>query len=373
MQTSILSSQMNHLRQRASTWNKCRTQPNPQGGICKLTESQGETVEVNNWYYTEAGEDWDEPFKSYIARLSKTICIWIEIWISTLEWQQVSNVRRLKEKCTYSEFQDALTSNRGVERCGINKDKSQWLDLNTYTTLYPRQVRHKDLQMCMETVRLILKALGIKRGHRTTDVEIPATEQSCEKIYEELKKWAGDNFAKELMGTWFTTEDWPQTSQPSIPLPGTDIFEMITERVMGAYGGIKDLVCEYEGGKAKTKKVDPGIVGPQESGAEQVITGKPSEASSSTKVETGEERLTRMIEEISKAAVLAKEGEPLKDISGDASSRGNKVGGVVGGSIVAILLGSVSIYGLKKIFRPSRNRANLQVRPNKSKRGVFYR
>ncbi|EUD64360.1 hypothetical protein C922_05263 [Plasmodium inui San Antonio 1] len=256
MTSSILAGQMRKIRQEAPKWQSCDREGKVSESLCALVNDRGGKLRTSEWKYSKHPQDWDRFLAPYIATMSKSICISMELWISTLNWDPSSGQKILKGNCGYSEFKQKMRNFNQGKTCGLDKNKSSWIDLIGTGELYLNQDNQMELQICMELVRLIIGALNISRGPTTSGVIVGKTEDLCQEVYRRLREWGGKELAMEIMGAWFTTSKWPKDDSGRIGIEGTDIFEMITEEIMGAHAGMKELVCDYIQEEPEKAEVD---------------------------------------------------------------------------------------------------------------------
>ncbi|EUD64161.1 hypothetical protein C922_05464 [Plasmodium inui San Antonio 1] len=347
---SILGNFMNSLRADAEKRKHCNKEPNLNEGICKLTNYLDRPISVSEDIFSAKDEGWSSSLRNFLYGRSRSICVYLELWLTALELTSAARGEILGGNCKYKDFKEEVVSGRSGSRCKVDVQLSHWRNFVQRSSLSMSQSYEKNLQLCMQIVREIYKGLKITQVGRTTKVNLKQEHNICGNVYKALTEWVDEKFAEEILKNWFSTEDSEGKPMNTLQVAGTDLFEVISEDLIGDDAGIKDLKCKCEGIKGVgiqsiekkfiTEKTQDSIT--------EIVQHLPSEDV------TTEDSLSSTLQEYIQESNIAKGSEAETDDSSGSGpftvSAGVSWGGMIGGGAVAVALGSLGVYGMTRIM-----------------------
>ncbi|EUD64081.1 hypothetical protein C922_05536 [Plasmodium inui San Antonio 1] len=352
MAMSVLNAYMNHLRDRKKRDAEKCPSVKRNGGLCRLTGNENQIEEVDAWKYDGKSVEWNRTLESFLYRASKTICIQMEMWITTLNETVGEKEQIRKGKCTYGQFQEKLSTGRGLEGCGFKREDSSWVQLSERTKLNMYQVEERNLQVCMDIVRVIMLGLGLKQQGSQIRISEDAGTDLCGRVYDELRKWGGEEIAIDIMANWFMVEGLPRNFEQNLKLSGRDLFEMITEGITKPDGGIKGIVCTYH--STDSAEVKGGAVA-FKTGRSSDTTWDSWTAPLPEREDEGEEvrpEVTTSTAGTNHSSTSSpSEKQPFTSLTTKPDHSNSVTWGLVGGGVAAVL-GLLAFYGFSRIWGP---------------------
>ncbi|EUD63877.1 hypothetical protein C922_05742 [Plasmodium inui San Antonio 1] len=352
MSASIFGGMMSHLRDLAAREKRCAAAGHVQGGVCELLNSKNRQVVVAETAFGTSEYAEQPSLGQHVNRRSRTLCIALELWLSTWAYDRERNDGLLTGDCKYGDFRKLMQGKESLESCRKHKTVVNWKDYMSSQKLNMNQGYQKDLQLCMELVRIIYNKLKLTQTGTTIKLRIPAGRNICREIYQELANWGGQGIAKEVMASWFNSEGFGTGRGRNLKLSGTDIFEVITEDLMGDDAGVKDLLCKYEGelrGNEDLKIDKITSDGTQDTSWENRIEGMGEHSGQGLRFE---EIVEAYIQKTPLETPKADPGEV--GINPTADSGGSGVaswGWPIAGGTLGVILSGLSVCGLSRIFK----------------------
>ncbi|EUD69142.1 hypothetical protein C922_00005 [Plasmodium inui San Antonio 1] len=373
MEASIFGGLMKHLKDLAERQLRCSRGGGIEKGICKLIRDTDQQVPVREGRYREKKSQWSNTLEGHLNTRSRTLCIALELWLST--WNRGTGQGRdvLTGDCKYKDFKKIMEGRGEEASCKKHSTAVNWRSYINTHQLNMKQDYQKELQLCMELVRIIYDQIKLTQQGNNIIVEMNNWGNICKRTYEKLADWGGSEVAKEVMRNWFNTDRWPSKGGGTMKLAGTDIFEVITEDLIGDDAGVKDLVCTYKGGISARR--DLGVQEIASEGTKDT-TWTATQAAIEGGVSDGEE-LRGVIEAYLQKTPLIDPGAhpgggestPEKNSGGVGA---DSLGGLIGGGAVAVILGGLSMYGLVRILKSRTGPRNSRALPVTGKRRVRY-
>ncbi|EUD64460.1 hypothetical protein C922_05148 [Plasmodium inui San Antonio 1] len=339
---------------------------------CKLFKDKSSIKRVGDWEGENIPGSWDTWMTGYLSRMSRNICIMAELWITGLDLKYQGGSRVLGGTCSYPDFRQFMKQGGGGSQCEVQVQKSHWIQLMTTPELNMKQENQKELQLCMEIVKILMLTLQIKRKHSKLNVDSDSQQEICEKAYRELKDWGGEELALRIMSAWFITDDWPKAYKEELPLAGRDMFEIITEEIMGLDSGIKGLTCKYIGEQQK-----PGASGivPVKTVCTEDVKGASKFVEKEWQTEELETRAGEqesILQQVNQGLNRKNNSEQGAPAHPGEPPRGAHMAGIIGGAILTLALTCLSVYGLIRIFRPRERRRLIPLWTRRSNGRIRY-
>ncbi|EUD66382.1 hypothetical protein C922_03298 [Plasmodium inui San Antonio 1] len=380
MGTSIFPGYIETVRDLLKRRKFCTDSTKSKLRICQLENDEKGVIQVREWPYDRKTQSWDPNLSRYLYGMSRNICIWIELWMNNLERSNTDQTKLLSGQCQYGDFKNLIKQGEGKEKCQIDQDRSRWVTFLKSDELNMSQTNQKDLQMCMEIVRILMQASGISRDGSGVRLNLGNQGSLCQRFYDELKAWGGQDVALNIMRHWFTVHNWPMGMQPEFLLTGRDLYEIITEEVLGTDAGIKDLVCKYESEKRERAEH------PEEkfSDGQSIDTVIQESVGEGKQLDELENRMKSAVADLlsrirdsspSKGDSPPSKGDsvsvPLGGEGGGGSER--NLLGMIGGVIFALSMGAVAVYGVSRVLLNRRRKPSGRKALRSRARNLSYR
>ncbi|EUD64132.1 hypothetical protein C922_05491 [Plasmodium inui San Antonio 1] len=224
---------------------KCDSAGREQGGICRLRQDRATSLPTGQTTLTEIFKTDQESTLRNVSQMSRTLCVWLESWISTLEGKRTERAEMdFTGQCSYDQFIGGSSKNQSSAACLFERKKLSWIDHRTGSTLSMGQDYQRSLKMCMELITLIMMTAGLTSTVSRRTYKGSTDSGLCQSIYQNLKNWGGEEMAQAIMSDWFSYGDSGKNRKRTFQLPGRDVYEIITEGVLGISSGDKSLTCD---------------------------------------------------------------------------------------------------------------------------------
>ncbi|EUD64154.1 hypothetical protein C922_05470 [Plasmodium inui San Antonio 1] len=257
--SSIFAGYMKELIGAASRSGECRDTDSRSLRICELSRDKKEKFEnVYEWDYEHHGRYQNVSNAKGVYSLSRSICLDIERWISVLEINRTSKKPYSLSGCAYTDYRKAKEKDEEGRKCIPERKKVEWERFRSQREIQLWGAEARALVACMDIVKIILLELGLTVTGKEVIDDQSETTNYCQKIYEGLRAWGGEEIARKIMSQWTLTTGSKEGGQPEYILPGRDLYEIVTESVSGLDKGDKSLRCDWQEQEATDKGGEGG-------------------------------------------------------------------------------------------------------------------
>ncbi|EUD64224.1 hypothetical protein C922_05390 [Plasmodium inui San Antonio 1] len=225
----------------------CNEHDGAGGGVCDLSPKRRQVLNTRTTTLNKIFPHESSSTLNNVSVMSRTICVWLEAWISTLSKERGKQGEVIfRGNCTYDKFIEGIERGNLSKECIFEKGKLAWIDHRSRSSLSMAQDYQRGLKSCMEIVTLILVTAGLTSTAATKNYYNKRKSDLCQDIYEKLAEWGGKNLAKRIMKDWFTQAQNNGSGGRIFQLSGRDVYEIITEGIFGVSSGDKSLRCDLQ-------------------------------------------------------------------------------------------------------------------------------
>ncbi|EUD64209.1 hypothetical protein C922_05407 [Plasmodium inui San Antonio 1] len=242
---SFLHMYIGSLLKKGLEQKECKKGQEATAGICRLRTNNQEKIGTGTTTLEEIFPNESTGTLANVSRMSRSICIGLESWISTLDGGTGTAAKiDFRGACSYDEFMAGGTPRGNSNKCIFEREKLAWIDHKDKVALSMGQEYQQTLKMCMELVTLIMITAGLDSTSKRRTYYENTREGVCGRIYKGLHDWAGEEVAAKIMRDWFSHSENLTGEKKEFQLPARDVYEIITETILGISKGDKEITCD---------------------------------------------------------------------------------------------------------------------------------